>query len=141
MLKNLKNKKKKKGFTLIELIIVIAIIAILAALAIPKFVDVRNSAGSKTDIANAKTIASAAATLYANGDISNDATGSEVAKVASGTSNGNKVADYLQDVPKTKVEHGSVSKDTSFHIVIDGGNVKVYAGEKASSQILYPEQP
>lgn len=139
MINNAKNKKKKKGFTIIELIIVIAIIAILAAISIPKFVDVRENAAKKTDIANAKTIASAAATLYANGDITNEASGSEVIKIASPLTNGNKIANYLQSIPKTEAVHGEVDKEASFYIAIDGGNVEVYAGEKTSAERLYPE--
>lgn len=139
MINNTKNKKKKKGFTIIELIIVIAIIAILASLAIPKFADVRDNAASKADTSNAKTIANAAATLYANGDITNDTTGSEVKKVESPSTNGNKIADYLQSIPKTEGVHGSVDKKASFYIAINGGNVEVYAGEKNSAQKLYPQ--
>ena len=141
MLKNLKNKKK--GFTLIELIIVIAIIAILAAIAIPKFVDVRNSAATKTDIANAKTIATAAATLYAEGSVKDDEgeaknTGTEVIASSSATTNGNEIANYLQEVPKTKVAHGKVNSKSSFYVSVENGTIKVYAGSKAQGEILYP---
>lgn len=73
MIRNIMNKKsKKKGFTLIELIIVIAILAILAAVAIPKFMEVRNNANVKSDIANAKNIHTAAATLLADEKIDAD---------------------------------------------------------------------
>ena len=61
--------KKKKGFTLVELIIVIAIIAILAAMAIPKFSAVRIDAKVSNDLAAAKNIQSATATMVANGTI------------------------------------------------------------------------
>ena len=134
MLKNLKNKKK--GFTLIELIIVIAIIAILAAIAIPKFGDIRRNAAFKADIANAKTIATAAATLYAEGSVVDDATGEAVAD--SSTKNGKKIAEYLQEVPTTKLAHGSAEAKSNFFVVIDNGTVKVYAGSKADGNILYP---
>ena len=143
MVTNFKNKKKKKGFTLIELIIVIAIIAILAAIAIPKFVDVRNSAATKTDVANAKTIATAAATLYAEGSVVNDEAGKEVVKAAANTdenskTNGNKIADYLQEVPTTKLAHGTAAAKSNFFVVIDNGTVTVYAGSKDAGNILYP---
>lgn len=77
-IKELTKNKKKKGFTLIELIIVIAIIAILAAIAIPKFGEVRQSANIKTDVATAKNIATAAASMLAddpNSDPSGDIEG------------------------------------------------------------------
>lgn len=72
-IKEMVKNRKKKGFTLIELIIVIAIIAILAAMAIPKFSAVRQSANIKTDIASAKNIQTAAATLLAQGASDSDA--------------------------------------------------------------------
>lgn len=144
MLKNLKNKKKK-GFTLIELIIVIAIIAILATIAIPKFVDVREKAAKNTDITNAKTIANAAATLYAEGTLVNDTTGKLVEKAAStvadtAKTNGNKIADYLQDVPTSKGTYTSGAKGSKFFVTIDGGNVKVTVGA-IDGQELYPTAP
>ncbi|VYU68638.1 prepilin-type N-terminal cleavage/methylation domain-containing protein [Clostridium tertium] len=136
MLKNLKNKKKKRGFTLIELIIVIAIIAILAVIAIPKFVDVRDKAARQTDIANAKTIANAAATLYANGDISNDADGDKVSSSSTGI--GKTISDYLQTDPKTEAVYTNATKGSNFYIVIDGGDIEVHAGS-ATGEELYPE--
>lgn len=61
--------KKKKGFTLVELVIVIAIIAILAAMAIPRLGAMRTNARVSNDVAAAKNIATIAATLVANGEI------------------------------------------------------------------------
>lgn len=132
MVKTLKSKKRKEGFTLIELIIVIAIIAILAAISIPKFGDIRNSAATKTDIANAKTIATAAATLYSNGDIQDYDTGDLVSKSSTGI--GKKIADYLQEVPNTKY----INKGKEFYVVINTGEVTVYAGEVSEGNKLFP---
>ena len=127
MLKNL--KKKKKGFTLIELIIVIAIIAILAAVALPKFGEVRQNANIKTDIANAKTIAGAATTLFTEEKLS-----AGTYTVGSSTT----LDDYLQSEPKGKTGN---YKGKSFLVTIGSdGAVKVYLkGDTTEQDILvYP---
>lgn len=64
-----KISKRKKGFTLIELIIVIAIIAILAAIAIPNFLAIQRKARIKADIATAKNIYDATATMITEGKV------------------------------------------------------------------------
>lgn len=133
MVNNVKNKKKKKGFTLIELIIVIAIIAILAAFAIPKFGDARKNAALKSDIANAKTIANTATMLISEGTVTNDTTGSIVVKVNNGTTNGNKIANSLQNVPKTE----GYDEGSNFFVIVNGGNVEVYS--KSGGTMLFPE--
>ena len=124
---NLKNKKKK-GFTLIELIIVIAIIAIIAAIAIPRFGGATNDAKAKSDLANAKTIANAAALAITEGEkIIND-NGKDTMEVKKGT-----VLDaYLQGIPKT-------SDKGSFYIKVDAsGDVVVFTDADGTNQI-YPE--
>ena len=113
MLKNLKNKKKKRGFTLIELIIVIAIIAILAVLAIPKFGEIKKDANFKSDIANAKTIANAATTLYAEGNLTD---GNYVVNTTSDTD----LEKYLQNPPVAKSKGYS-----NFDVKITNGNVEI----------------
>lgn len=66
-----KNLKNRKGFTLIELIVVIVIIGILAAIVIPRLTGFQETARYRADVAQAKTIATAAASYYA--DKSDDA--------------------------------------------------------------------
>ncbi|GAA0108796.1 MULTISPECIES: prepilin-type N-terminal cleavage/methylation domain-containing protein [Clostridium] len=143
MVNNLKNKKKKKGFTLIELIIVIAIIAILAAFAIPKFGDVRKSASLKSDLANAKTIANAATYLIAEGDVVAEANGSSVVKAENGTTNGNKIANYLQNVPKTEADYKSgennTTKGKAFFVTVDSNNNVIVTVETKAGKQLFPE--
>jgi len=59
-------KSVKKGFTLIELLVVVAIIAILAAIAIPQFAKYRENAAKASAVADAKNIATAIESYYAD---------------------------------------------------------------------------
>lgn len=129
LMNKLNNKKNKKGFTLIELIIVIAIIAILAALLLPKLGNVKENSNKTSDVSNAKAIAEAALTLYAEDQISSLATNAE---------SDTKLAAYMQTVPKTKAKSVTASQNSSFYVSMDTkGTVEVYAGGD-SGKMLYP---
>jgi prepilin-type N-terminal cleavage/methylation domain-containing protein len=62
--KMLKKGSSEKGFTLMEMLIVVAIIAILIAIAIPTFNSSLNKAKDATDLANARSLYSAAKVEY-----------------------------------------------------------------------------
>lgn len=134
MIKNLNKKNKKKGFTLIELIIVIAIIAILAAVALPKFGEVRLNANVKTDIANAKTIANAATTLFTEEKL-------EAGTYTVGDTAATELNNYLQSEPQGKAGD---QKGEDFKVVIsDQGGVTVYLTDGTNDTQVYPngEEP
>ena len=62
-------KLNKKGFTLMEMLIVIAIIAILIAIAIPTFMSQLEKAHERTDLANARSLKSLAATKFLSDEL------------------------------------------------------------------------
>ncbi len=66
--KSKKNMKNRKGFTLIELIVVIVIIGILAAIIIPRLSGFTDTAQARAAEADARTVLTALATIYAATD-------------------------------------------------------------------------
>lgn len=127
-------RKKKKGFTIIELIIVLAIIAILSAITIPKFGDIRENANKKSDIANAKTIATVTTSLIADGEITPEKSGKLTINLnAKEDSKAEKIRNYLQVVPKLS------NKDGDFTISIEtNGNVSV--SSSVDKEPLFPDK-
>ncbi|NOW05927.1 prepilin-type N-terminal cleavage/methylation domain-containing protein [Clostridium beijerinckii] len=128
-------KKKSKGFTLVELIIVIAIIAILAAIAIPKFGTVRTNANTKTDIATAKTIATAVASGIANGDIKLPTAATDYALTAVGETGG--VLDVTTKVDGTTVPKAHPTETFKVNLKPDGTITVSYS---TTTGPLFPQQ-
>lgn len=116
-MKNMKNKKKK-GFTLVELIIVIAIIAVLAAMAIPKFGQIIIDSKVSKDIATAKNIQTATASLIADGTFGPNKT---ITDASADTDIPKKVDGTLKATAKT-------STGEAYKVVIANGDVTVTAG-------------
>lgn len=123
--------KKKKGFTLIELIIVIAIIAILAAVALPKFMEMRENANVKADIATAKNLNTVVSALVADNKISTNQT----INLSSGGGNAT-ITGKLQDTPVYKASAGK-GKDVIVKIDLNG-DVSVYYNSASSTTEIYP---
>lgn len=57
MFRLINSLKNRKGFTLIELIVVLAVLAIIMAIAVPRFLGVKDSAASDSDIATITSVA------------------------------------------------------------------------------------
>lgn len=122
MLKWINKKRNQKGFTLIELVVVIAILGILAALAIPRLTSTRATAANNTDVANVKTLRSAATIAVAdNGGFD---------KTWTGTPNATPVAtDWENYLDAWPVPPTGADNTDAYSVDIDAnGDIKVLKG-------------
>ena len=126
--KRLKKMQNKKGFTLIELIVVIVIIGILAAIVIPRLAGFSSTAQKQADIATARTLATAASTLYADQGSS-----------AAGTYDAAADSTDLAALLPTGFDWSTQLGTGTFTIVIEtDGDVTVHNGAAANE--MYPDQ-
>lgn len=136
-------KRKKKGFTLIELIVVIAILAIIALIAIPKYLSYQEDARKKSDISNAKSIATATATLISQGKtFTSPITLTPGADATDATAGAGLIESQLQSTPKpqAKSSASTTAAPATFVITIDANSnitVNTTGGDTTKDQ-LYP---
>ncbi|PKM50795.1 MAG: hypothetical protein CVV02_09885 [Firmicutes bacterium HGW-Firmicutes-7] len=141
----------EKGFTLIELIIVIAILAIIAAIAIPNILNAVDNSRKGTDIANARTMASSAATFVAQADTIDDVAGEyyfEAGAVTPDDAGRDSVADAFEAYfnsrapePKFKTAVAGVVVDRFILTILDSGDIEIVASDDdagTNTAELYP---
>lgn len=134
-MENQKKRLKSKGFTLMEMVVVIAIIAILATIAAPQALRAINRSRASSDIASAKTIATAIMQAQAEGYTP---TNSDWIEVKEGFNGDTILKKYeIKPIPKVKA-----NSSYSYFFKIDGSELLVGVGDEsgsAPSTILYPE--
>lgn len=106
----MKKNMKKKGFTLIELIVVIAILGILAAILVPRFGGFQEKARKTQALVDAKQIATALDSYYAEND-----------KWPDTAAESQKVLDMAFGTTAEATAHGAWTATQEPHALANGG--------------------
>lgn len=148
-------KKTNKGFSMVELIIVIAIMAILAGALAPTLIKYIARSRISADISTGDSIASTMQTALTNEKIEEATTDFTTATqygtgdMASGTSLGDELVKTLGDPNDVKQKarksadgsvKGSSNFNGNFYVILDKGQITVYAGGTTANHVVYPTQ-